>query len=322
MFKDTDMNLYYRFLKFLNSAEQGRYIYYRQKYGIVYSLLMAKANRRRIWLDRLEIPITTYCSLCCRHCANLMQYYTERSHIPAKQVTENLSEVLDSIDGVHLLRILGGEPLLHPELYEILQFCITCMEKSGKIRGVEIVTNGTMLLSEDTVELLKNSDRIKLGISDYGANSSKLNSLTEQLEEAHILYDVYRGEWKAKASLAARGWSDRDKRKLFRMCKKYISLFNGELHICPRSAHGTDLCAVPRREGDYVRIAQYGGNPEALRSAIIKLLERPYVEACSFCDGERPNDLETVVRGEQCSRDEARRCFQEMMRKNRMIFFF
>ena len=300
--------LYYTLL---NGAEQERYRHYRLHYGKGTSFFKAKINRKKIWLDELEVPITTCCSLCCRNCANLLQYYEVPSHVPSEQIIKNLSAVLSAIDGVRLIRILGGEPLLHPDLYGILNFCI---KELNAVREIEIITNGTLLFQNDVIELIKACPEIIVVISDYGVNSGKLHLLVKQLEDNGIRNVVTRSEWRAKADLRRRRRSKYSTRRLFRQCCRYTSLLNEELHICPRYCHGTNLHFIPKREKDYVQTGRYKDDKAALKKAIIRMLEQPCVEACYYCDGDGKvaDKLEVVPAGEQCSRSEARACLQEM----------
>ena len=85
--------LYYTLL---NGAEQERYRHYRLHYGKGTSFFKAKINRKKIWLDELEVPITTCCSLCCRNCANLLQYYEVPSHVPSEQIIKNTTHPGDN----------------------------------------------------------------------------------------------------------------------------------------------------------------------------------------------------------------------------------
>lgn len=292
-------------LKWLFASAVGRrYNSFRHlSYSVPRSLLMTMCFKK-FYVKHLELPITTYCTLCCRHCANLMQYYDRPRHGSVEQIIDSLTAVLSSVDGVALLRILGGEPLLHPELCRILDFCL----KEQKIKKIEVVTNGTLLFSEEALVSL--TDRVgtkpnfEVCISDYGQNSGKKDLLVRQLEEAGIAYKVESDKWRAAGNISRRNRDARALKKLFRYCSRCVSLLNGELHICPRSSHGTDLHIVPKKQGEYVAVLEYGDDKKALRAAIRKLLNRKYIEACNYCDGDNADLPKTEEAGEQCCRAE------------------
>lgn len=287
------------------SAQRRRYSYYRHfSHSRLYSFLMAILCFKKFYLKYLEIPVTTGCTLCCRHCANLLQYYDRPRHGSVEQIIGSLTAILSSVDGVALLRILGGEPLLHPELCRILDFCL----KEQKIKKIEVATNGTLLFSEDALASLADhvgaKPDVEVCISDYGQNSGKKDILVRQLEEAGIAYRVESNKWRAAGNISRRNHSADAMKKIFWECSKCVSLLNGELHICPRSSHGTDLHIVPKKQGEYVAVLEYGNDKKALRTAIYKLLDRKYVEACDYCDGDNAGLARPVEAGEQCSRAE------------------
>ena len=60
--------------------------------------------------------------------------------------------------------------------------------------------------------------------------------------------------------------------------------------------YGTSLHVILKREKDYVQTGWYKDDKAALKKAIIRMLERPCVEACYYCGGDRKvADKLTVV---------------------------
>ncbi len=98
----------------------------------------------------IEIDITHKCNMRCRHCNRLCNaekmYGTYRDHkeIEIKHIDFLCNEILKHPKGkVHLLRIIGGEPLLSP----ILDYTVSRFEelvKYGFAQEINIVTNGTV----------------------------------------------------------------------------------------------------------------------------------------------------------------------------------
>ena len=82
------------------------------------------ANRfflHNIYLKYIEIPITTKCTLNCKECSNLIQYYQEPYHISAADIIRDVRKLSRVAKGILLLRLLGGEPFLHPDLARIVR---------------------------------------------------------------------------------------------------------------------------------------------------------------------------------------------------------
>jgi radical SAM protein with 4Fe4S-binding SPASM domain len=95
----------------------------------------------------VDLFITNRCNLNCVHC------FSSRENQALRELSiEEVRSVLDQLEklGVLELRISGGEPLLHPQIDEILMTL-----KDRRLRRV-ILTNG-ILLDEEKARLLKES---------------------------------------------------------------------------------------------------------------------------------------------------------------------
>jgi len=94
------------------------------------------------------IEITNRCNLSCRIC------FAETGAEPADiglQVVKSRLEKLHSIAGAIPLQISGGEPSLHPQLPEIIDYA-----KSTGFRNIELISNGIRISREpDYLPLLK-----------------------------------------------------------------------------------------------------------------------------------------------------------------------
>ena len=91
------------------------------------------------YLPRLECHITDHCNLNCAGCSHFSNL--------APEVYKNAGEFereLSCLSGklrIGTLRLLGGEPLLHPELPELLRIARTQFPHSR----IEVCTNCTLL---------------------------------------------------------------------------------------------------------------------------------------------------------------------------------
>lgn len=294
--------------------EQLRYEHYCNAHNKCIAFLLAKLYRRKIYFPCLEVPITTLCTLCCKNCSNLMQFYEHPYHIPSTSVISNLSAILKAINGVDCLRILGGEPLLAPELVEILRFC----KDNDKIKNIVIVTNGTMTFADECIKLICDNTKFKVLISNYNDNSYKLNELEDQLKNARVQYRKNNIQWKEKANLTYRYKKTKDLKKTFANCpNRFFSLLNNELHICPRSSHGADLGVFAKKRVDYVDLTM--ATTENLRHRIVSLLKTSYLQACNYCDEDVADSLKVVQPGIQCKRTESVQLFKSILIKNEQI---
>ena len=111
----------------------------------------------KIITKAVEINAVRHCNLSCRSCSH-------SAPISSKQIydSEILERDLKSISKyLHCdyVRLLGGEPLLHPNLLDILKI----IKKSEISEKTCLVTNG-LLLSKLTDEMLQFIDKIEISL--------------------------------------------------------------------------------------------------------------------------------------------------------------
>lgn len=278
-----------------------RYLYLKDKYGNHFSKFIALINKK-IYLPCFEVPITTYCTLKCKNCANLIQYYEKPYHVTEDNIISDLEKVLLSIDKIGCVRILGGEPLLSPALLSILKLLI----HSKKVDNILIVTNGTLLFDDDLIEVMKSTSKIKVSISNYKSISRNLQKLEDQLKINRIMFETRNVEWRDKGQLSKNDLKHTALKENFDHCpNRFFSLLNGRIHICPKSAHAIDIGLIKTFDStDFVDVRNILSIDE-IRKKIIFLIEKPYVTTCRYCNEYNNENLNIVVSGEQCTKIEA-----------------
>lgn len=276
--------------------------------------LLGCINYKRLYFPCLEVSLTTFCSLCCEKCANLMQYYSKPYHVEAKKVFSSIRALAKASDGIDCLRLIGGEPLLWPYLAKLIDYAIT----EDKIKGILIVTNGTMALSDELCQILSKSSKCKVSISNYHEKSKSIAELVKQLKTHHIKYVVRDVIWKDKADVSNRHKSIKQLINAYHHCpNRFFSLLNGELHMCPRSAHGSDLGVFHKRAHDYVNVFELRNSPQQLRQDIINMLKNQYIIACNYCAEDISDQLPIIETAKQCTKIQAQIQFSKMARTQR-----
>ena len=118
--------------------------------GWLIAAIWTKINKfilHKVYFNYVEVPITTKCSLRCKECANLIQYYQNGEFFDYKKIINDIHKLSQVSERIEMLRILGGEPLLHPDLKNIIEEIL----KNKNIRNIQIVTNGTMIFNENII---------------------------------------------------------------------------------------------------------------------------------------------------------------------------
>ena len=91
---------------------------------------------------KLELNITLQCNLACPNCNRLCHIYRDRTEHMSIQQIEKFVEQAKNGGGVSKLKVLGGEPLMHPQFVDIYKI-LTNAAKDGVIRHIKIETNKT-----------------------------------------------------------------------------------------------------------------------------------------------------------------------------------
>lgn len=87
----------------------------------------------------LYIEITSKCNLSCTHC------YNKSSIAGNGMMYDEFKSIIDQSNFVNTICISGGEPLLHPDIYKILEY----VSRNSKAQ-IRIITNG-LLIDENFV---------------------------------------------------------------------------------------------------------------------------------------------------------------------------
>lgn len=91
---------------------------------------------------RIEIAITYLCNLQCVNCDNLCRQAPSSEHMSAEQVGKFIKESIENKAAWETIRILGGEPTLHPNISEIVQLLLKYKKDYAPNCKVTLVTNG------------------------------------------------------------------------------------------------------------------------------------------------------------------------------------
>lgn len=232
------------------------------------------------YYEYLEIPITTKCSLRCSHCSNLIPCYKEQSDYDIHILVKSIRKFLECINNIVYIRVLGGEPFLSQNLYKILKELL----KSDKIQRIEVVTNGTIIPTDKKVINILRNHKIIVCISQYPI--VKYHKLVTFLEKNNIQYRIDKMNfWMDYGKPKERNKSKKELIKQFKNCNHVCkSLINGQIHLCPRSSHGTDLGIIKNNEDDYLDLLDKSLGISEKKKKLNQLLKKKYIMACDYCD--------------------------------------
>jgi hypothetical protein len=244
-------------------------------------------EKNKLKVNSLDLVLTEKCSLKCKDCSNLMQYYAKPIDEDFSQLITTLDKFMNAVDYVYEIRLIGGEPFMYKRIDEVIKKTLN-YKNCGNI---VIYTNGTIVPKENKINVFKN-DRIYFKISNYGSISRNVQRLEKKLEENNIHYLTERiTRWQDCARIEKFDRPIEITKKIFGDCcvNETLTVLHGKLFLCPFSAHAENLHAIPKYPTDSIDISQFQDS-EILKDKIRKFyFEKEYLETCKSCNGRDHN---------------------------------
>ena len=239
----------------------------------------------KLHLKSIDIQITEKCSLKCKDCSNLMQYYTEAKDSDLEMLFKSIDRFISCIDSLDEFRVLGGDPFMNKNLYKIINKLVTY----DKCKNVVVYTNAKIPPKGENLECLRNK-KVMLDITNYGESSSAHEKVIEIARKENIAFSTLRTSvWTDSGRIMPySNKSEKDVENLFSNCcnNDLISLLHGKLYRCPFSANGVNLKAIPQEDSDEVNLIDDSIDITELREKIKKLcFDKKKLTACYYCNG-------------------------------------
>lgn len=182
----------------------------------------------------LEYHLVDSCNLRCAGCSHYSSLIDEKICLSIDTIISDLRLLKDKVgDNLKWLRLLGGEPLIHPQISDCLK----------QIRGlfpstkISLVTNGLLLgkMKQDFYDVCLNS-RIEIKITNYGIID--LSGIIDKLRKMGLIV-VYYGKqnkkWHYQHIRLTEGKIDCLKNCIYKKsCNNYR---DGKIYLCPHIAY-------------------------------------------------------------------------------------
>lgn len=228
-------------------------------------------------IEYVETHIVDHCNLNCKGCSHfsgLVEQPVFKSLEEYKSDITQLSKITNQ--QIRIIRIMGGEPLLHPQ---VIDFCIET-RKILPSSQIVLVSNGILLnkLTDSDIELL-NQNKIILDISNYGLklNDNQLNKFS---------YKLY-GNTKSLYNISLNLNGTQDKNISFQNCDLvqggWYFLKKGRIYQCCIMANIEYFCKYFNKNIDYdledISIDIFSHTEEEIH----QFLNTPH-NICKYCD--------------------------------------
>tara|TARA_X000000950_G_C13818672_1_gene620921 strand:- start:85 stop:1347 length:1263 start_codon:yes stop_codon:yes gene_type:complete len=258
----------------------------KHKYGAEIAERLFKKTKKNIFtIKHMDVVITERCSLKCKDCANLMQYYEKPQNSDMEILFKSLDRMMECVDQIYEFRVLGGDPFMNKEMYKV----VNKLSAYKNVEKVVVYTNAKIVPKDENLECLKNK-KVRLDITNYGSLSTKHDEIVELLKKHNIEYETDLVElWDDIGEIKYEKKNHQQLNKLFKDCcaKEIFTILDGIVYKCPVSAHGTKLNAIPY-DDKHDGVNLYNEN-ESISDLRIKLQNfhdnDKYVSACNYCKG-------------------------------------
>jgi hypothetical protein len=236
----------------------------------------------RVAVESVELHVVEHCNLRCAQCCNVSPYLPERAMSVAE--VRATCERLRGVVRPEVLKIMGGEPLLHPDVGGVLR----AVRESGVAPRVRLFTNGLLLRTLDDASFAALDE---LTVSSYASAPLRPELVAETEERARRFdvvlnlkpVDTFSTVLSGAARSAAEAQAAYDSCWLRHRC---LVVRDGVFYKCTRAAYHADYHArvdVEARDADAeatqralgipldapgfaARLAAYLGSPEKIVS--------------------------------------------------------
>lgn len=262
--------------------------------------------------------ITVACNLKCALCSTYAPYIQgPSSHVPFARLEASLEKYFNLADYVSKFTVLGGEPLLYPDLPGFIGLFQRYTEQVGI---VEIVSNGSIIPGKPLISAAKKlGKKIYFLLDDYGRElSDKLPEIDRLLTEEGIDH-VIRENHKARAHcdgwvnygnlLEQKLFSKEDMEKLYAKCAQpqkmhfCFTIRDGLMYPCAAYEFCRGFGGIAGDYSEYIDLFDDSLTVEEQRRKIRNIYAGKSLSACAYCNG-MCDDSERYVPAVQLTAEE------------------
>ena len=267
--------------------------------------------RNKCVLSKIDTVITSRCTLRCKNCNLFISHAPIQRDIDLKRLKKNFDIFFDSVDYVYEYTLLGGEPLLHKSIVEIISYL---GDRYGKRIGrINLISNGTVIPSNDVIDILKKY-HVTIHISDYTC-SVDYKEILEKLQKKFLTnaieyYVIPNNTWKDVIYPREGFQTDNPRRHMLLCGHSTHSVADGRLYWCDPAFAAECFMGFVSKEEDSLDMEANKRNYSKYEATlnIIKYLlgdvnARGYMSICEKCAGVGSDNNRLVLAGEQAGRE-------------------
>jgi organic radical activating enzyme len=232
-------------------------------------------------LSYLELHLTDHCNLNCKGCLHYCPVASEK-YTNVAQFKKDLKKLREHFQNIHEIRLMGGEPLLHPHPDLFIKITRAIFPNSI----IHFVTNGILLSKAPQTfwDACRDSNTI-IDLTVYPPMQHRIKSLFYFCRANKI--KLYIGPIISHFYALQNLKGDSNQKKAFNFCRsKYYCpfLYNGHIYVCAPSALTNYFNnyfgnKIPIVKGYNIH------SPFASGRKILQYLGKP-IQTCKWCSCE------------------------------------
>lgn len=250
-------------------------------------------NNDILSVNFVDFSITERCSLKCEQCGHLMQYYEQPKDCNKYDLFKYLDRIDEVFDVVESIHVLGGEPLVHSDFYEIVEYA----NSKETIKQVAVLTNGTIVPNRDKLQKIR-KEKLFFIISEYKGVSKNIDALCDLLRELNISFSRNASEyWIACSTMEYQNHSIEELKNIYTWCgaSNCFIVIDGKLFHCAFLGNTYRLKSIPSDVIQYIDLMDFSKPVDVLRKDVKQYLYgETYLKACNYCKGRTSTDLSYI----------------------------
>lgn len=242
-------------------------------------------------LQHLQFHVIDNCNLNCKRCQHFSNIASKESYADFKSLERDFKRLEELFDDINTIAMLGGEPLLNPELSK---YCYMIRKYFPNAR-IEIITNGLLIrkMEDELMEAIRENN-VLVNISYYPVLKNYIEDIVRFLAQNNIRY-IVGSEIKYFSKRLLDKKSSLEAEEVFKTCRdaSCTTLRNGKLYPCylPATIHLFNDKFKKNIGCDNSSIDIYDVSVSGVE--IVERLKRKF-DICSYCGKEE------VYKWEQC----------------------
>lgn len=228
-------------------------------------------------LEYLELHLTDHCNLNCKGCSHFSPI-AEKWFATTADYERDVTRLAELFFNIRKIRLLGGEPLLHPDVSAF----ITSTRQAFPLSSIVLVTNGILLPSMDeNFWACCRRNHVSIDMTVYPPLAGKIETIESLVRQNGIRFISHRAdEFTIQRNLKG----DSNPGKAMEVCReKFYCPFlrDGKIYICALPAlshHYNNRFGKDIPSDGYVDIHA----PQVSGHDILKKLNTP-AAVCRYC---------------------------------------